>query len=123
VLEDAIWDFPHQDRSVVELYLADAREIQELRNLIVHGRWTVVDAERELYEVEKILTRSSARRALGRDSWPDEEHPALVMPMNAATVARTWRLTRNVTRYLDKNLERWEQHFAARPIRTPQTRV
>jgi len=111
LLEDAIWDFPDQDRSLVELNLAKAREVLELRNLIVHGRWTLVDAERGLYEVEKILTRSAARRALGRDHWSDGEHPALVMPMNAATVARTWRLTRNVTLYLEESLDRWEQHF------------
>jgi hypothetical protein len=92
ILEDAMGDFPDQDRRFVELYLADVCKVVELRNPILHGR-------------------------------PDHEHPALMMPMNPAIVARAWRLTRNVTRYLNKNLERSEQHFGSNSDPDPHTGV
>ena len=75
-----------------------------MRNLIIHGRWTLIDAQAGLYEIEKIMTRSAARRSLGRDDYPDEEHPAVYMPMNAVTVARTIRVTENVTKSISTSI-------------------
>jgi hypothetical protein len=84
-----------------------------LRNIIVHGRWWPVDGEdEEFYMVEKVLTKTQARKETGRTDWSDAEYPARWMPMNLATVARTLRMAKLVHRYIDKHHERWEAHFA-----------
>ena len=71
------------------------------------------DADEEFYMVEKVLTKTQARKETGRTDWSDAEYPARWMPMNLATVARTLRMAKLLHRYFDKHHERWEAHFAA----------
>ena len=112
--EQSVPRFPTSDRSSLEAHIEDARELYELRNTTVHGRWWPVDdADEEFYMVEKVLTKTQARKETGRADWSDPEYPARWMPMNLATVARTLRMAKLLHRYFDKDHERWEAHFAA----------
>lgn len=106
--------FPAEDREVMGPFLEFAEEVRQLRHLMVHGRWYDVDVDQSEFMVELPMTKAEARKFSIPSTWPAGSHPATVMPINPATIARAWRLTRNLVRYLDENLDRWEAHFGSK---------
>lgn len=104
--------FPAEDQEAMGRFLEFADEMVKLRHLMVHGRWYEVDASRNEFMLELPLTKTAARKYDIPRAWPEGSHPATVMPMNPATIARAWRHTRNLVRYIETNLDRWEAHFA-----------
>src|SRR4051794_40040017 len=90
---DAQGRFPAEDREAMKQGLRFADEVVKLRHLMVHGRWFEVDRGREHFMLELPLTRRAARKFDAPPTWPAGSHPATVMPMNPATVARAWRHT------------------------------
>lgn len=103
--------FSAGDREVMRQFLEFADEVVQLRHLMVHGRWYEVDAGHGEFMVELPMNKSTARTFQVPPTWPKGSHPATVMPMNPATIARAWRHARNLVRYIDDNLDRWEAHF------------
>jgi hypothetical protein len=94
------------------MHVDRARELYELRNIIVHGRWWPVSADNQgQYVVERVLTKTQARKETGRSDHVDADYPAQWMPMNLATVAMTLRFAKQVREYLLKHVDRWEAHF------------
>lgn len=111
---DAHGRFPAGDRDVMRQLHEFAEEVVQLRHLMVHGRWYEVAAGTGEFMVELPLTKTAARTFEVPPTWPEGSHPATVMPMNPATIARAWRHTRNLVKYIDDNLDRWEAHFRQR---------
>lgn len=107
--------FPAEDRDVLRQSLEAADEVIKLRHLMVHGRWFEVDASRGHFMVELPLTNSAARKFEAPSTWPEGAHPATVMPMNPATIARAWRIANTLVTYMGDNIDRWQVHFRAQP--------
>jgi hypothetical protein len=111
-LEGVLLTFPQQDRLSLARALADAREVTEFRQAIVHGRWTLLGENPLVYQSERVLlSRKRTRQLTGRDDVTDEDHPIIRLTFNADAVLATLDQARDVSRYLNDNLDRWEAHF------------